>query len=943
MSGLNYDNNGFIVGVKKVEKGLNSVKDDTQTIIDILKGEQQQADSRSRQSNRIIEQAVANSARQTVGAINRTQARRNNITSNASNAVNQSTSNARRNSNNSNSNSSNSNNSNRQRGADGRFISDGSNNASNKFKRELLKDIATTFRGVGTDSKGIDPLLDSVNEMKEVTAPLGKGFGLLKRGIKGGAKWSWSKFKSLKRKEPLPNQQERHNRMNERYLKDIRNASGGGGGLFSKLLAGLGGLKNLLPSGLGRGGRRGGYGYGGGDGRNNRNRNGRGGRNGGAGRGGNRRGGRLGRLGRLGRGAGRLLRGGGRLLGGVGALLGAGLLASEWGNLDHKGKSRGVGGLVGGTGGAMAGGAIGATVGSVVPVIGTAIGGLVGAGIGGWLGSSAGEKLGETASPYIQRWTASLISSNLPQKMSSVFSFGTNTLFASLGLLTGVFSDSWFSGTTPFFDSLKSIGDSVSSTLSDVATTLSNIAQKVANKAGEIFDDVSEGAGNAWNGAVDYVTNGFNNVKNWAMGVPLAKGAKEGGYNLTSQNDAKKALQATGKVKGGGFGQATKGGKGHLGTYAMALNSLDILGNTAKQITAVNDAYHHSAGYKRKVKGRYTSRHIKGMAFDITTKDDRNGKATASAQKIRDYMTSMGMISGKDYKLLDEYKRASAGASGGHLHFAWKSQKSAQKYYEMQRKQGKKGAVNGLLGSFSGKNGSSKQLTRVLEAGKGYNVVQLADGSIEKRSGNWNWRNNNPGNISDGAFARSMGALSQKGAKGKHKRFAIFPTYEAGRKAKEKLIFGTKNYRNKTLKQAIARYAPSFENNTGWYQSSVLKAVGGRNKKMYQYTARERQAIMNAMEKVEGYKRGKVTVLKKGQAMPKITASVPKSIARPMPKAKPRPIPKLNFDNALSKRLDNGGRDKPIIVQASNQDISQNVSDRDLAHAISGGLGGNFW
>ena len=65
-------------------------------------------------------------------------------------------------------------------------------------------------------------------------------------------------------------------------------------------------------------------------------------------------------------------------------------------------------------------------------------------------------------------------------------------------------------------------------------------------------------------------------------------------------------------------------------------------------------------------------------------------------------------------------------------------------------------------------------------------------------------------------------------------------------------------YRDKTLLQMIAAYAPSGENNTERYQKTILSAVGGRNKKMRDYTADERQAIMQAMRKVEGWKAGQV-------------------------------------------------------------------------------------
>lgn len=141
-------------------------------------------------------------------------------------------------------------------------------------------------------------------------------------------------------------------------------------------------------------------------------------------------------------------------------------------------------------------------------------------------------------------------------------------------------------------------------------------------------------------------------------------------------------------------------------------------------------------------------------------------------------------------------------------------------------------------------------------------------GSFRKMGGSRSWRNNNPGNMEYGTFAKSHGAIGTDG------RFAIFPTEEAGRRAKEALIFESNGgkrlpnnpldygagigYRDKTLTQMIAAYAPASENNTRAYQQRVLAAVGGRNKRMRDYTPAERKAIMQAMLVVEGWKEGRV-------------------------------------------------------------------------------------
>ena len=145
------------------------------------------------------------------------------------------------------------------------------------------------------------------------------------------------------------------------------------------------------------------------------------------------------------------------------------------------------------------------------------------------------------------------------------------------------------------------------------------------------------------------------------------------------------------------------------------------------------------------------------------------------------------------------------------------------------------------------------EISAVIETGPGFLVVQRPDGSVQRLQGSRNWRNNNPGNIEAGAYARSMGAIGSDG------RFAIFPTYEMGRTAKEKLIFEGGNYRALTLSQAINRYAPPVENNTSWYQSTVLNAVGNVDKPMNEYTPGERLRILAAMERVEGFKPGTVS------------------------------------------------------------------------------------
>ncbi|WP_306537262.1 hypothetical protein [Geobacter sp.] len=145
----------------------------------------------------------------------------------------------------------------------------------------------------------------------------------------------------------------------------------------------------------------------------------------------------------------------------------------------------------------------------------------------------------------------------------------------------------------------------------------------------------------------------------------------------------------------------------------------------------------------------------------------------------------------------------------------------------------------------------------VVSATPGQTTVKHADGTIERRTGTRAWRNNNPGNIEYGPHAIKMGATGSDG------RFAVFPDEQTGRRAQEKLIFEGDSYRNRTLSEAINRYAPPGENDTRRYQREVLASVGGKNKRMSDYTPAERQKILDAMKRVEGNRPGKSEIIGK--------------------------------------------------------------------------------
>lgn len=152
------------------------------------------------------------------------------------------------------------------------------------------------------------------------------------------------------------------------------------------------------------------------------------------------------------------------------------------------------------------------------------------------------------------------------------------------------------------------------------------------------------------------------------------------------------------------------------------------------------------------------------------------------------------------------------------------------------------------------------EFVEIVEVGRGWNKIRASDGNVYTFKGDYNWRSNNPGNIEYGDFAKSMGAIGSGAVpKGRQRGFAIFPTYEAGHAARVALQFESKGYKDKTILQAIERYAPRFENNTDAYARAVAKAAGvSVHTKMSELTPEQRNLFLAAQERVEGFRPGKI-------------------------------------------------------------------------------------
>lgn len=140
--------------------------------------------------------------------------------------------------------------------------------------------------------------------------------------------------------------------------------------------------------------------------------------------------------------------------------------------------------------------------------------------------------------------------------------------------------------------------------------------------------------------------------------------------------------------------------------------------------------------------------------------------------------------------------------------------------------------------------------------------ITYSDGTT-RQGGSAAWRNNNRGNLDYNDTTRKLGAIKAD-ANGR----AVFASEGAGDKAQERLLFEKGYvYHNMPLIDAIAKYAPARgdrrgKNDVAKYQHIVLRAVGGVNKPMKDYTPTERKKILTAIRGHEGYEKG--TIKKKG-------------------------------------------------------------------------------
>jgi len=108
------------------------------------------------------------------------------------------------------------------------------------------------------------------------------------------------------------------------------------------------------------------------------------------------------------------------------------------------------------------------------------------------------------------------------------------------------------------------------------------------------------------------------------------------------------------------------------------------------------------------------------------------------------------------------------------------------------------------------------------------------------------YRTNNPGNIKFGAFAKSMGGVDSGIKATDGGTFAMFPDYDAGRRAQMALLTSG-SYKDLTVEQAMRRWS-----NSG-YGADVAKGAIAGNRKMSSLSQGELSTLADAMQEREGY------------------------------------------------------------------------------------------
>jgi len=165
-----------------------------------------------------------------------------------------------------------------------------------------------------------------------------------------------------------------------------------------------------------------------------------------------------------------------------------------------------------------------------------------------------------------------------------------------------------------------------------------------------------------------------------SYGTPPSLMAPGGGGGDYSGNYGNEAPSEPGSLVGGGAGinssglrlksgEAIAGGNAHPGIIRLAQLIQSKCPNF-RYFSALNDAFHKNK--------KPNSKHAQGLALDFTLTNGAAGARVGMAV-VMGILRSANMAP-SEFLLIDEYAKASAGATGGHVHVGFKTKEAADKF-----------------------------------------------------------------------------------------------------------------------------------------------------------------------------------------------------------------------------------------------------------------------
>ncbi len=256
------------------------------------------------------------------------------------------------------------------------------------------------------------------------------------------------------------------------------------------------------------------------------------------------------------------------------------------------------------------------------------------------------------------------------------------------------------------------------------------------------------------------------------------------------------------------------------------------------------------------------------------------------------------------------------------------------------------------LASGKSSNSSGFTATGVEVPNQDKRIYKTTNGDVIREGGSRAWRNNNPSNMIWGEGAKKLGAIGHDFNAQGHV-MAIFPDKETGDKAREWMLFesnwakqlATKSdygaglgYRDKTLSQALASHSPpEAANDTAAYIRDALAAVGGKDKRMGDYTSDERRAILDIIDKKEGWGVGKEYAANSpkninAERLLENIVAFNQQISQPLT---PNAMPGIQQTMANSQALQSGSKSITYNIDSKVENLNVNTSASTISGTVT--------